>query len=96
MPHIPNKDLEKYKYYYTENIKGKDGVTRPLTKCGYKKTCPLCGGDMALDKFKKGGVHKSSFIRWKCPDKNCKHSEREQSYDEMLQNEFHLTHIENE
>lgn len=94
MPVINNKDLEKYKKYKTVNIKGKDGITRPITKCFYTKECPLCGGAMDLDKFKRGGVHKSSFIRWKCPDNKCKHSEREQSYDEMLRNEFHPTHEE--
>jgi hypothetical protein len=91
MPVINNRDLEKYKYYYTERVKGKDGITRPLTKVGYKKPCTLCGGDMALDKFRKGGVHKSSFIRWKCPDVKCNYSEREPSYFERLESDEFLT-----
>lgn len=89
MPVINNRDLQKYKTYYNENVKGKDGITRPLTKVKYLKPCPLCGGNMDLVKFKKGGVYKSSFIRWTCDDKKCAHSEREESYDEMLQN-LHL------
>ena len=89
---INNKDLDKYKVYYTERVKGKDGITRPLTKVKYNKNCPQCGGDMDLDKFKKGGVYKSSFIRWKCSDKICNYSEREQNYYEMLENDVHPSH----
>lgn len=88
MPVINNRGLEKYKTYYIENIKGKDGIIRPITKVTYIKECPLCGGGMNLTKFKKGGVHVSSVIRWTCPDKYCKYSEREQNYREMLENEF--------
>ena len=87
MPVINNKDLEKYKTYYTEQVKGKDGITRPLTKVKYIKPCPQCGGEMILDKFTPGSVHKRAFIRWKCPDKHCKHSERERSYEEKEQDE---------
>lgn len=86
MPVINNKALDKYKTYHTEKIKGKDGVTRPITKVTYLKPCIQCGGDMILDKAKRGGTYKSSFIRWICPDKHCAHSEREENYDEALKN----------
>lgn len=86
MPVINSKYLEKYKTYYTEKVKGKDGITRPLTKVKYVKTCPQCGGEMELNKFKPGSLRNTTFIRWTCPDKKCKHSEREESYDEKLYN----------
>lgn len=81
MPVINNTELEKYKTYYTEKVKGKDGIIRPLTKVKYEKECPQCGGEMNLDKHRTKG---SSFIRWQCIDKNCKHSEREENLKEKL------------
>jgi hypothetical protein len=82
---IKTSRMDKYKMYYTENVKGKDGITRPITKCGYVKPCPQCGGDMLLDNCKPGGVHKRSIIRWKCQDvKYCKHGEQEEGGTEMV------------
>lgn len=88
MPVLPSKELEKYKTYYNQNVKGKDGVTRPLTKVKYIKTCPQCGGLMDLNKYKPGGTHLKPFIRWLCADVKCAHSEREQSTEEYLQNQY--------
>lgn len=92
MPVINNADIAKYKKYKTVPVKGKDGVTRPITKCFYEKTCPQCGSEMALVKFVPGSIRAKALIRWKCPDKHCNYSEREQSYEEALMNDFHPTH----
>lgn len=87
MPVINCSILERYKTYYEEKVKGKDGITRPLTKVMYIKKCPQCHGGMHLDYFKKGGVHTSPIIRWKCPDKHCKHSEREPGNEDLREDE---------
>lgn len=85
MPVINSKSLDKYKTYYEERVKGKDGITRPLTKVKYVKSCPQCGGEMQLDKFKKGSIRTRRIIRWICPDSNCKHSELEESQQEYIE-----------
>lgn len=82
---INSKALDKYKTYYTEDVKGKNGVTKPITKVKYVKQCPQCGGEMDLIEFKKGGVYKRQIIKWKCPDKICKHAENEESSQEYLE-----------
>lgn len=84
MPVINSLRLHKYKQYYVENIKGKNGVTKPITKVKYVKQCCICGGEMELI-YKKGGVHKREIIKWTCNDKICNHSEMEESKEEYLQ-----------
>lgn len=70
---------KKYKTYFTENIKGKNRVTKPITKVTYTKTCPQCGGDLKVREFgnRKSGNGKVEYVRWQCPDNNCKHLETE-------------------
>jgi hypothetical protein len=84
MPVINSSTLLQYKTYYTESVRGKDGVTRPITKVKYVKSCPECGGEMGVT-HRKGGVHKREYIKWDCPDKMCNYSEREESQEEYLQ-----------
>lgn len=84
MPVINNPVLNKYKTYYQEKVKGKDGVIRPLTKVKYVKPCPQCGGSMGLIKYIKATYSKPAKIRWECTDKNCKHSEQELNQREDL------------
>lgn len=84
MPAINSTTLSPYKKYYTEDVIGKDGIKRPITKVKYIKPCEICGGEMTLT-YRKGGVFKREYIKWDCSDNICKHSEREESEQEYLE-----------
>lgn len=85
MPVINSSTLLRYKTYYTEIVKDKKGVARPITKVKYVKSCPSCGSEMSVT-HRPGGVHKREYIRWDCPDtKICKYSEREENMQEYLE-----------
>lgn len=84
MPVINNPILEKYKTYYTERVKGKDGITRPITKVHYQKICSECSGFMSIEKYKAGSKFKPFFCKWKCADPRCKHSEAEPTQQEFV------------
>lgn len=66
---------EGEKIYTTSPTKGKDGITRPVTRVHLEKPCPQCHQPMKIEKEIKGGVYKRSFSRWRCQDKTCNHSE---------------------
>jgi hypothetical protein len=63
------------KVYTTTPTKGKDGVTRPVTRVHLEKPCPVCAQPMRIEKHKKGGMMKRAWTRWRCTDKSCNHSE---------------------
>jgi hypothetical protein len=70
---------KKYKTYFIENIKGKNGIIKPITKVTYIKQCPQCGGDLKVREIgcRKSSNGKVEWVRWQCPDNNCKHLETE-------------------
>lgn len=76
--------MDKYKTYYTERVKGKDGITRPITKCRYVKTCPQCGGEMTVINHQKASIRKPRTVKWWCDDRICGHSEQEESSTEKI------------
>lgn len=58
------------KEYYTENVKCKNGVVKPITKCKMVDDCPVCGQEMILVTHKKGTVAKRSIKRFECTNKD--------------------------
>jgi hypothetical protein len=81
---INNPIMEKYKTYFTEKVKGKDGVVRPITKVKYIKVCPICGGEMNLMNYKPGGNYKPFIAKWWCSSRICGHSETEPTQHETV------------
>lgn len=65
------------KVYYVEKVKGKDGITRPVTKVKIVKDCPACGLEMVRTKAKKGARYRRRVEVFEC--QHCPHRELEET-----------------
>lgn len=72
------------KVYTTKPTKGKDGITRPVTRVHLEKQCPLCHQPMVVETQIKKGVRSKDINRWRCTDSTCNHSEIDESEEDRI------------
>ena len=71
------------KIYETTPTLCKNGVTRPITRVHLEKECPVYLQSMRVEKDIKGSIQKRRWLRWRCVDKTCNHSELEEGEKDM-------------
>ena len=94
---IKQKNMEHK--YTTVLVKGKDGITRPITKRCID--CEQYGDKMFLERYKKGNYFRRAVKKWVCSNNICKHSLIEESTRDRMVREgemdeqFGILHINN-
>ncbi len=73
------------KVYITTPTLCKNGVTKPITRVYLESPCPVCQMPMRIEKKIKGAIYKRGWVRWKCTDSLCGHSQiQEGEKDEII------------
>ncbi len=70
--------MEIKKVYTTSPTLCKNGVTKPITRVHLESPCPICSQPMIIEKHIKGTLKKRAWVRWRCTDKLCNHSQIEE------------------